>query len=126
MKKVSFGLIAIIMLFVLATSAFAATASANSQRTETGVTTHTGGNLALDFSAYDSRIHGFMHIHVYRVTTSGDVFVGGGFSIEGGRPTDNGIRSGTVDLGYQPAGTYKYVIIIPTNWMGPSVSWRTY
>ncbi|WP_028594280.1 hypothetical protein [Paenibacillus assamensis] len=125
MKKVSFGLIAIIMLFVLATSAFAATASANSSRTDTGVTTHTGGNLALDYSAYDSRIHGYMYVSVYKVTSSGDVLIGSA-SVEGGRPTDSGIRSGTVYLGNQTAGSYKYVISIPSNWMGPSVTWHTY
>ncbi|MCR8843604.1 hypothetical protein NQ117_07890 [Paenibacillus sp. SC116] len=125
MKKASFGLIAIIMLLVFATSAFAATASASTTRTETGVTTHTGGNLALDYSAYDSRIHGWMYIEIYRVTSSGDVAINAA-SVEGGRPTDNGIRSGTVYSDNLPAGTYKYVITIPSNWMGPSVSWRTY
>lgn len=120
MRKLSLGLMVLVMLLTFATSA-----SASTTRTETGAVYHSGGNLALDFTAYDSHIAGWMYASVYRVTASGDVFVGYG-SVEGGYPYDSGMRTGTVYLGNQPAGTYKYVITLPGNWMGPSVVWRGY
>ncbi|MBH5319248.1 hypothetical protein I6N90_15700 [Paenibacillus sp. GSMTC-2017] len=117
MKKVGLGLIAIIMMLSFATSASAAT------RESTGTFTHAGGTIWVDYSFYDSHVHGFLSVSVYRVTSSGDVFVGW-FSREGGRPGHD-MHNGT---GYvassQPAGTYKYVATVPDAWMGPSLSFH--
>ncbi|REK74560.1 hypothetical protein [Paenibacillus paeoniae] len=119
-RKMGLGLMVIVMLLTFATSA-----SASTTRTDSGTTTHSGGNLSLQYYAYDSHVHGWMYATVYRVTASGDVFVGSG-SIEGGMPHGNGIRTGNLYLGNQPAGTYKYVITLPSAWMGPSIVWGTY
>lgn len=111
MKKMKVVLLVFVMLLVFASTAFA--------DQQTGTYIHQGGKLTAHYAAYDSHIGGYMSIYIYRVTTSGEVLIDS-FSEEGGRPGHD-IHQGARDLGNQPAGTYKYVAVAPSGWMGPSV-----
>ncbi|MBJ6361229.1 hypothetical protein ACFOQM_07985 [Paenibacillus sp. GCM10012307] len=113
MKKLNFILLVMVMLFTFTGTAFA------NQRVTTGTYTHSGGNLQVNYFAYDSHVHGFLTVNIYKVTASGDVFITS-FNEEGGRPGHD-IHQGSWSLGNQPAGTYKYVATVPDAWMGPSI-----
>ncbi|WP_053377001.1 hypothetical protein [Paenibacillus sp. FJAT-27812] len=116
MKKMGLSFIVLVMLLAFASSASAA------NRVETGTYSHGGGNLYVYYSAYDSHVSGYLNITIYRVTSSGDVFITS-YSEEGGRPGHD-MHQGTLNLGNQPAGTYKFVASNPDSWMGPSVSFH--
>ncbi|MFD0590777.1 hypothetical protein ACFQZE_22560 [Paenibacillus sp. GCM10027627] len=117
MKKLGLSLLALVMMLAFASSTVSA-----STYTQTGTYAHSGGNLYFDYQFYDSHVHGFFTISVYRVTASGDVHVGY-FSEEGGRPNHD-MHIGTKYLGNQPAGTYKYVATVPSAWMGPYINFH--
>lgn len=122
MKMKKIGLLLMVMAMLLT---FAASASASSTRTDTGTRTHSGGNLLFEYTAYDSHVHGWMYGAVYRVTPTGDVLISTS-NIEGGMPYDSGFRTGKIYLTNLPAGTYKYVVTLPSAWMGPSISWSIF
>ncbi len=116
MKKMMSGLFVLVMLFAFSTSAFASNWEGE------GTYSHSGGDLWISYSAYDSHVHGFLSVSVYKVTPSGDQLVTN-FSIEGGRPGYD-LHVGNWYLGNMTAGTYKYKYTMPSAWMGPYLSFN--
>ncbi|AJS59796.1 hypothetical protein [Paenibacillus sp. IHBB 10380] len=117
MRKFKLSLLVFVMLFTFASTAFA------DQRESTGTYTHSGGNLQVNYYAYDSHVSGYLSVYIYKETANGDVLINS-FYEEGGRPGHD-THQGTWYLGNQPAGTYKYFAFVPSDWMGPSIGFSS-